>query len=194
LVQPVLTYPFEPLLTFVLLLLPLPHFAATAAAAVTPPPNSSHSHTQTVKLVQALLMNPLSLSLVFAAAEFPAAAAAAAPPPPQTGNLVQALLMNPSRCRRRLRRGLEDWSNLYQHALNADVSPGFQAYMTVHGWKWTPAHPEEIAVSVCVWGGGVEAGEGEEGAGGGQACRQACRQVCRQVHTERWCVWGGGRM
>lgn len=65
----------------------------------------------------------------------------------QSGNMIQALLMNRSRCRRRLRRGLEDWGNLYQHALNADTSPRFQAYMIVHGWRWENEHPQDPAVS-----------------------------------------------
>jgi hypothetical protein len=43
-------------------------------------------------------------------------------------------------------RGLEDWGNLYQHALNADNSPQFQAYMVVHGWSWSNEHPGDIAV------------------------------------------------
>jgi hypothetical protein len=46
-----------------------------------------------------------------------------------------------SRC-----RGLEDWGNLYQHALNADNSPQLQAYMVVHGWSWTNQHPGDNAV------------------------------------------------
>ncbi len=39
----------------------------------------------------------------------------------QVGNWVQAMLLNPSRSRRRLRRSMDDWANLYQHALNADM-------------------------------------------------------------------------
>lgn len=66
-------------------------------------------------------------------------------------NLVQALLMNRSRCRRRLRRGLEDWGNLYQHGLNADNSPQFQAYMLVHGWTWANEHPGDIAGPLATW-------------------------------------------
>ena len=44
--------------------------------------------------------------------------------------------MNSSRQRRRLRRGMEDWGNLYQHALNADTSPEFVALMEQEGWVW----------------------------------------------------------
>ncbi|KAJ9534528.1 hypothetical protein QJQ45_022115 [Haematococcus lacustris] len=54
------------------------------------------------------------------------------------GNWVQAMLLNPCRQRRRLRRGLEDWAHLYQHALNADLSPEFQAWMSAAGWRWVP--------------------------------------------------------
>jgi hypothetical protein len=36
------------------------------------------------------------------------------------------MLMNSCRMRRRLRKGLEDWGHLYQHALNADFSEEFE--------------------------------------------------------------------
>ncbi|WIA23580.1 hypothetical protein OEZ85_000294 [Tetradesmus obliquus] len=65
--------------------------------------------------------------------------------------VIQALLTNRSRCRRRLRRGLEDWGNLYQHGLNADNSPQFQAYMVVHGWTWANEHPGDIAGPLATW-------------------------------------------
>jgi hypothetical protein len=65
---------------------------------------------------------------------------------PQAGNVLQAMLMNPSRTRRRLRRGLDDWANLFQHALNADNDPRFGAYMLAHGWTWEPLFQDDIAV------------------------------------------------
>ncbi|KAF8061133.1 NAA35 [Scenedesmus sp. PABB004] len=67
------------------------------------------------------------------------------------GNMVQALLMNRSRCRRRLRRGLEDWANLYQHGLNADGSPAFGDYMTAHGWAWANEHEADAAGPLATW-------------------------------------------
>jgi hypothetical protein len=114
----------------------------------------------------------------------------------QTGNLIQALLMNPSRCRRRLRRGLEDWANLYQHALNADTSPTFEAYMVTHGWKWTPPHPEEIAVSVCVCGGGggllaLQGLHWEKGGEGAWAKPVSTRFECGDISYVAWQHMGG---
>jgi hypothetical protein len=52
------------------------------------------------------------------------------------GNWVQALLLNPARHRRRLRRGLEDWCHLYQHAVNADCSEAFGGAAAAAGWVW----------------------------------------------------------
>jgi hypothetical protein len=55
------------------------------------------------------------------------------------GNWVQAVLLNPARHRRRLRRGLEDWCHLYQHAVNADCSEAFGSAATAAGWGWRGA-------------------------------------------------------
>jgi len=52
------------------------------------------------------------------------------------GNWVQAALLNPARHRRRLRRGLEDWCHLYQHAINADCSETFGGAAVAAGWVW----------------------------------------------------------
>lgn len=52
------------------------------------------------------------------------------------GNWVQAALLNPARHRRRLRRGLEDWCHLYQHAVNADCSEAFAGVARSAGWAW----------------------------------------------------------
>ena len=49
---------------------------------------------------------------------------------------------------------MEDWGNLFEHALNADASPAFQEWLHHRsGWQWqAPAdqadHPEEALVSV----------------------------------------------
>ncbi|KAI8470361.1 MAG: Mak10 subunit, NatC N-terminal acetyltransferase-domain-containing protein [Monoraphidium minutum] len=52
------------------------------------------------------------------------------------GNWAQAVLLNPARHRRRLRRGLEDWCHLYQHAVNADCSDALAAAVGGAGWGW----------------------------------------------------------
>ncbi len=52
------------------------------------------------------------------------------------GNWAHAMLLNPGKQRRRLRRTLDDWANLYQHALNADLAPEFGTWMQRTGWKW----------------------------------------------------------
>ena len=52
------------------------------------------------------------------------------------GNWVQAVLLNPPRHRRRLRRGLEDWCHLYQHAVNADCSETLSSALASAGWNW----------------------------------------------------------
>eukprot|EP00798_Chlamydomonas_sp_ICE-L_P013810 gene13810-19726_t len=57
-------------------------------------------------------------------------------------NWCQAMMMNSSRQRRRLRRGLEDWGNLYQHALNADTSPEYSELASKIGWTWEPAQDD----------------------------------------------------
>jgi hypothetical protein len=44
----------------------------------------------------------------------------------KVANWCQAMLMNPCRTRRRLRKGLGDWGNLFDHAVNADFSEEFQ--------------------------------------------------------------------
>lgn len=56
----------------------------------------------------------------------------------QIGNWAQSMLLNPCRTRRRLRRGMDDWANLYQHALHADLSAGFNKWMESVGWNWVP--------------------------------------------------------
>lgn len=54
---------------------------------------------------------------------------------------LQAMLLNPCRQRRRLRRGLDDWSNLYQHAVNADYDPAFIKKLQSMGWNWQYVDP-----------------------------------------------------
>ncbi|PNH08064.1 N-alpha-acetyltransferase, 35 NatC auxiliary subunit [Tetrabaena socialis] len=53
-------------------------------------------------------------------------------------NWCQAVLMNRCRSRRRLRRCLDDWLNMYHHGVNADVVPAFQEYLRATGWRWRP--------------------------------------------------------
>jgi hypothetical protein len=56
------------------------------------------------------------------------------------GNWAQAMLQSPGRRRRRLRRILDDWGNLFQHALNADMAEPVRAWMRQAGWAaWSPA-------------------------------------------------------
>jgi hypothetical protein len=69
------------------------------------------------------------------------------------------MLMNPARQRRRLRKILEDWHNLFHHGANADVSGPLEEYLTGRGWEWGQgqAAPE---IQVSRVGGG-----GKQGAG-----------------------------
>ncbi|CAD7702869.1 unnamed protein product [Ostreobium quekettii] len=53
-------------------------------------------------------------------------------------NWCQCMCLNRLRQRRRLRKGLEDWRNLADHAFHADNSPAFQRYMAETGWHWLP--------------------------------------------------------
>ncbi|WIA23577.1 hypothetical protein OEZ85_000294 [Tetradesmus obliquus] len=132
---------------------PPPPAAAAAAAAAAPRGSSRSSSSSPVVPVWCLSPRMLRASLLLDPEAdlgddgelFMEQAVIAA------SNLVQALLMNRSRCRRRLRRGLEDWGNLYQHGLNADNSPQFQAYMVVHGWTWANEHPGDIAGPLATW-------------------------------------------
>ncbi|KAK9803567.1 hypothetical protein WJX72_000681 [[Myrmecia] bisecta] len=49
----------------------------------------------------------------------------------------QAMCLNRARQRRRHRRALEDWAHLIQHAINADVSDSFRAWLPTSGWRWS---------------------------------------------------------
>ncbi|KAG2496391.1 hypothetical protein HYH03_005618 [Edaphochlamys debaryana] len=51
-------------------------------------------------------------------------------------NWAQAVLMNRCRSRRRLRRCLDDWANMYHHGYNAEVVPAVQAMVKASGWRW----------------------------------------------------------
>lgn len=48
----------------------------------------------------------------------------------------QAMCLNRARQRRRHRRAIEDWAFLHQHALNAEASPDFAAWLPGSGWAW----------------------------------------------------------
>ena len=46
------------------------------------------------------------------------------------------MCLNRARQRRRHRRAIEDWAFLHQHALNAEASPDFAAWLRGSGWAW----------------------------------------------------------
>jgi hypothetical protein len=48
------------------------------------------------------------------------------------------MCLNRARQRRRLRRLLEDWRNMFDHGLNADMSADLASWMTQRGWRWMP--------------------------------------------------------
>ncbi|KAL3159878.1 hypothetical protein ABBQ38_010276 [Trebouxia sp. C0009 RCD-2024] len=68
-----------------------------------------------------------------------------------------AMCLNRTRQRRRHRRGMEDWANLLEHALNADASPTFQGWLRHRSaWQWQPPehqadHPEEALGPCASW-------------------------------------------
>jgi len=64
-----------------------------------------------------------------------------------SSNWAQSMLLNSCRQRRRLRRGLDDWANIYQHALNADMSEEFVAFAKRAQWAWTPPKDEAEAMN-----------------------------------------------
>ncbi|KAL4459016.1 hypothetical protein ABPG75_013881 [Micractinium tetrahymenae] len=51
--------------------------------------------------------------------------------------MVYALCLNRCRQRRRLRRQLEDWRNIFDHGFNADVTEPWQRWLASVGWRWT---------------------------------------------------------
>eukprot|EP00884_Botryococcus_braunii_P020280 jgi/Botrbrau1/6936/Bobra.0215s0015.1 len=60
---------------------------------------------------------------------------------------IQTLCLNRARQRRRMRRHIEDWANLHQHAINADNSQDFQIWMESSSLSWlSPADGEDEAV------------------------------------------------
>lgn len=68
------------------------------------------------------------------------------------GNWVQAVLLNAPRHRRRLRRGLEDWCHLYQHAINADCSEA----LMVGASRDQCNHWPPLVAHASVAGGGLQ--------------------------------------
>jgi hypothetical protein len=62
------------------------------------------------------------------------------------GNWVQEALLNRSRQRRRLRRGLEDWGHMLQHGLNADLSEAWLDLVKAREWLWRNESPEDMQV------------------------------------------------
>jgi len=63
------------------------------------------------------------------------------------------MCLNRSRQRRRLRRLLEDWRNMTDHAFNAESSHGAQDYFTQHKWNWQAVDGENnpLAGPVTAW-------------------------------------------
>ncbi|GLC42304.1 hypothetical protein PLESTB_000661600 [Pleodorina starrii] len=71
-------------------------------------------------------------------------------------NVFQAMLMNRCRSRRRLRRCLDDWLNMYHHGFNADLTPAFREALRGAGWRWRwgPTEgqaPEEEQGPLSTW-------------------------------------------
>ncbi|KAG2429008.1 hypothetical protein HXX76_011251 [Chlamydomonas incerta] len=66
-------------------------------------------------------------------------------------NWFQALLMNRCRCRRRLRRCLEDWLNMFHHGFNADVLPALHDHLRAGGWRWRPIEGAEDQGPFSTW-------------------------------------------
>ena len=65
----------------------------------------------------------------------------------QVAGWSQDMCLNRSRQRRRHRRSIEDWFHLSEHALVADSSPGFQAWLQTASslWHW-PEDQEDTQV------------------------------------------------
>jgi hypothetical protein len=63
------------------------------------------------------------------------------------------MCLNRPRQRRRLRRLLEDWRNMTDHAFNAESSDGAQRYFTQHKWNWKAVDSENnpLAGPVTAW-------------------------------------------
>ena len=34
---------------------------------------------------------------------------------------------------------MDDWAQLFQHALNAEVAPEFQRWLAASDWRWSPS-------------------------------------------------------
>ena len=34
---------------------------------------------------------------------------------------------------------MDDWAQLFQHALNAEVAPEFQRWLAASDWRWAPS-------------------------------------------------------
>lgn len=64
-----------------------------------------------------------------------------------------AMCVNRARQRRRLRHLLEDWRNMVDHGMNADMSPELAGWMSQQGWRWMPLDEagEEPQGPVATW-------------------------------------------
>jgi N-alpha-acetyltransferase 35, NatC auxiliary subunit len=63
------------------------------------------------------------------------------------------LCLNRCRQRRRLRRLVEDWRNMTDHAFSAESSAEVQQWFLEHGWRWAPFSPEGFPVAgpIAAW-------------------------------------------
>ena len=63
------------------------------------------------------------------------------------------MCLNRCRQRRRLRRLLEDWHNMTDHAFNAEASEDLQVWFTKQGWKWQASDKDGYPVPgpVSAW-------------------------------------------
>ncbi|GAB4823291.1 hypothetical protein N2152v2_010337 [Parachlorella kessleri] len=63
------------------------------------------------------------------------------------------MCLNRARQRRRLRRLLEDWRNMFDHGFNADVAPELAAWAAQQGWRWAPLdeNGDEVQGPVATW-------------------------------------------
>jgi hypothetical protein len=67
----------------------------------------------------------------------------------QAQNWCQAMCLNASRTRRRLRRLLDDWNNLGGHAALADAAPGVVSALERAGWRWQGLGAEDPQARRC---------------------------------------------
>jgi hypothetical protein len=62
--------------------------------------------------------------------------------------LAHTMCLNRCRRRRRLRRLLEDWRNMLDHAFNVEAAPEARTHFAARGWRWAPVNAAGELVSV----------------------------------------------